>query len=61
MLKLMDEIYDSKSSNKTPAIIFLDIKKAFDTVNHEILIEKLSHYGISGRALLWFVNYLTDC
>ena len=59
MLDLIDEIYESKSKGQIPAIIFLDIKKAFDTVNHEILIEKLSHYGISGTALLWFINYLT--
>ena len=59
MLDLIDKIYDSKSNGQVPAIIFLDIKKAFDTVNHDILLEKLNHYGISGTALLWFRNYLT--
>ena len=33
--------------------------KAFDTVNHEILLEKLNHYGIKGTVILWFINYLT--
>jgi hypothetical protein len=42
-----------------PAIIFLDIKKAFDTVNHEIFIEKLNHYCINGTVILWFINYLS--
>ena len=59
MLDLIDEVYKSKSSGQIPAIIFLDIKKAFDTVNHEILIEKLRHYGINGTVLHWFINYLT--
>ncbi|KAL5248062.1 hypothetical protein ACHWQZ_G017289 [Mnemiopsis leidyi] len=58
MLDLFDRIYTSKSKSCRPGIIFLDIKKAFDTVNHNILLSKLKHYGIKNIALDWFVSFL---
>ena len=47
-LEMFDKLFDSKQKHNTPAIIFLDIKKAFDTVDHKILIDKLKFYGVDG-------------
>ena len=42
------------------AVAFLDLKKAFDTVDHEILLTKMNRCGIQGKTLYWFKSNLTN-
>ena len=60
MLDLFDKIFKSKESGKKSAIVYLDVKKAFDTVNHDILIKKLKHYGVDGFVIKWFESFLDN-
>ncbi len=46
--------------NETPINIYLDLSKAFDTLDHNIVIQKLKYYGIKGINLELFQNYLTE-
>ena len=50
----------SLDSNLIPAAIFLDVKKAFDCLTHNILIGKLCHVRFRGEALSWFSSHLTN-
>ncbi len=59
-IEIVDNILEDLEKGKYIAGIYLDLSKAFDTVDHEIRLEKLNHYGIRGQTLTWFKNYLND-
>ena len=54
LIKLIDSIYDSFNQNKYTLGVFIDLSKAFNTVDHNILIDKLNFYGKKTIALNGF-------
>ena len=58
IISLVEKIRSVLTSRKFMIGVFLDLKKAFDTVNHAILIKKLYAYGVRGSILNWFRSYL---
>lgn len=60
IIELVDDIVDAIDSGKLMGGLFLDLKKAFDTLNHEILLKKLECYGIRGVANTVIKSYLTN-
>jgi hypothetical protein len=60
LVHILNSISTALNDNKYCIGIFLDLKKAFDTVPHNILLLKLEKMGITGTELLWFSNYLSN-
>ena len=59
LLTFIDKVIEAIENGEYAIGVFLDFSKAFDTVDHQILLNKLDHYGIRGCALSWFKSYLS--
>ena len=60
MLELIDRITQHLDKGTTPINVYLDLSKAFDSLDHNILLHKLKYYGIEGTALRLFESYLNE-
>jgi len=60
LIHLMEKISTAIDNSEYTIGIFLDLSKAFDTVNHSILLNKLKRYGICDSAIKWFSSYLSN-
>ena len=60
LAEALNTIYTSLTEGNFVLGVFLDLKKAFDTIDHNIVIKKLEHYGFRGLAKKWFSSYLTS-
>ena len=60
LLDVVTNCYDALHCSQHTALLFMDLRKAFDIVSHKILLHKLHHYGIRGPAYALIENYLTS-
>ena len=60
VVELVENISKAIDNNKYTVGVFIDLKKAFDTIDHETLFKKMQRYGIRGLALSWLKSYLHE-
>ena len=61
LLQMCDSFYENMDNGKLNGVVFLDIRKAFDSINHTILLQKTRlQFGITNTELKWFSSYLTN-
>ena len=56
LLQMCDNWYENMDNGKLTGVVFIDIRKAFDSVDHSILLKKLAHYGVSHKLNLHGFN-----
>ena len=59
-LQITDDIFNAMDHKEITAVILLDLSKAYDSINHSLLVAKLESIGVSGITRDWFISYLED-
>ena len=60
LIRLTDHILKNMDNDEVTGLVFIDFRKAFDVINHELLLKKLSIYGASPPSVAWFQSYLSQ-
>lgn len=60
LLRTVDDWRSGLDENKVVGVVFVDLRKAFDSIDHGLLLRKLAQYGIAGSSLKWFECYLSE-
>ena len=55
----IDRLLNQMNNHKIPTNFYIDLSKAFDSLQHDILLEKLAHYGLTNKAIALLKSYLT--
>ena len=59
-LELIDRVLNQMNNHKIPTNFYIDLSKAFDSLQHDILLEKLAHYGLTNKAIALLRSYLSN-
>ena len=59
-LELIDRLLNQMNNHKIPTNFYIDLSKAFDSLQHDILLEKLAHYGLTNKAIALLKSYLSN-
>jgi len=57
---VLDTVSQAIDSRKSSCIAFLDLRKAFDSLDHTLLLQRLNNLGVWGKEMTWFSSYLSD-
>ena len=59
-LEFIDRLLNQMNNHKIPTNFYIDLSKAFDSLQHDILLEKLAHYGLTNKAIALLKSYLSN-
>ena len=60
LIQMCDNWYENMDNGKLTGVVFIDIRKAFDSIDHDILLKKLAYYGVLHMEHTWFQSYLAS-
>ena len=60
LTEITEKIREALDTKNFPCSIFTNLQKAFDTVNHDILLDKLNYFGVNGISIMWFETFLKE-
>ena len=60
LIRLTDQILKNMDNDEVTGLVFIDFRKAFDVIDHELLLKKLSIYGATPSSVAWFKSYLSE-
>ena len=60
LIRLTDQILTNIDNDELTGLVFIDFRKAFDVIDHELLLKNLSMFGVRPSSVTWFKSYLSE-